>query len=101
MSYGYDVFLMNLLRMLILSKIITLTSYLKLTIKTNEPHYIYVQSHLNFDHERVTYAARGLRVNISGRPRVTVLQLLNVCSYACMYVCMYVCMYIHYILNNS
>ena len=39
---------------------------------------MYTQSHLNSDHERVTYAARGLRVDISGRPRVTVLQLLNV-----------------------
>ena len=52
MSFGYDVSLMILLRILILSKIIILTSYLKLTIKTNKPHYI--QSHLNFDHESVT-----------------------------------------------
>ena len=41
MSFGYDVSVMILLRILILSKIITLTSYLKLTIKTNELHYIY------------------------------------------------------------
>ena len=41
MSFGYDVSVMILLRILILSKIITLT-YLKLTIKTNRPHYIYI-----------------------------------------------------------
>ena len=44
MSFGYDVSVMILLRILILSKIITLSNiinYLKLTIKTNEPHYIY------------------------------------------------------------
>ena len=40
MSFGYDVSVMIVLRILILSKIITLTSYLKLTIKTNKPHYI-------------------------------------------------------------
>ena len=34
-SFGCDVSVMILLRILILSKIITLTSYLKLTIKTN------------------------------------------------------------------
>ena len=53
MSFGYDVSVMILLRILILSKIITLTSYLKLTIKTNKPYYI-IQSQLNFDHESVT-----------------------------------------------
>ena len=37
MSFGYDVSVM-----ILLNKIITLTSYLKLTIKTNKPHYIYL-----------------------------------------------------------
>ena len=57
MSFGYDVYVMILLKILILSKIIRLTSYLKLTIKTNESHYIYTntsKSHLSFDHESVT-----------------------------------------------
>ena len=54
MSFGYDVPVMILLRMLILSKITTLTSYLKLTIKSNEPHYTCIQSHLKSDHESVT-----------------------------------------------
>ena len=42
MSFGYDASVMILLRILILNKIITLASYLKLTIKTNEPHYIII-----------------------------------------------------------
>ena len=41
-EFGYDVSVMILLRILILSKIITPTSYLKLTIKTNELRYIYI-----------------------------------------------------------
>ena len=46
LSFGYDVSVMILLRILILSKIITLTSYLKLTITTNEPsHIIYIYNH--------------------------------------------------------
>ena len=44
MSFGYGVSVMILLRILILSKIIALISYLKLTIKTNKPHYIYNES---------------------------------------------------------
>ena len=47
MSFGYEVSVMILLRMLIINKIITLTSHLKLTIKTNKPYYIYLRNSCN------------------------------------------------------